>query len=165
MHLDISKIEAGVIKLSQDDVDLSVLADNAINEYGVTFKEKKQTVKREYDKTLLKVKGDSDRIAQVIVNLLNNAIKYTPKDGVITVRTKNEKDHVRFEIEDTGPGMDQENTKIIFDKFERIKGVKEEGTGLGLSIAKDLVLLHGGKIWVETELGKGTNFIFTLPAK
>ena len=107
--------------------------------------------------------GDRDKVTEVIINLLNNAIKYTPEKGSIVVRIDGDDKEIRFEVYDSGPGIAKEDFEKIFDKFERVTVEKQEGTGLGLSIAKDIVGLHKGRIWVESEIGKGSKFIFVLP--
>ena len=113
---------------------------------------------------------DSSRIIQVLNNLVGNAIKFTPEKGTVSVgasldKTKQE---VKLWVADTGPGMPKNDVPRIFDKFYQSTNRPSSdisGTGLGLSIAKEIVELHGGKIWVETEEGKGTKFIFTLPLR
>ena len=94
---------------------------------------------------------------------MNNAIKYTPAGGNINVKLEKTGEEARFEISDAGPGIAKEDFVKIFDKFERVTTEKHEGTGLGLPIAKDIVELHKGNIWMESEIGKGSKFIFTLP--
>ena len=114
--------------------------------------------------------ADRDKISQVIINLLNNAVKYTPGGGSISVRLEGVGEEVRFEVTDTGPGVPEKHKDKLFNKFERITSEKIEGTGLGLAIAKDIVELHKGRIWVESPAweslpaGKhGSKFIFFLP--
>ena len=107
--------------------------------------------------------ADKDKLTQVVINLLSNAIKYTPDKGNVAVKLEGSEKEIQFEISDTGAGIPKEDYGKIFDKFERITAEKQEGTGLGLPIARDIVELHRGKIWVESELGKGSKFIFTLP--
>ena len=107
--------------------------------------------------------ADKDKVTQVIVNILSNAIKYTPSGGTIAIKLLGTDNEMRFEISDTGPGIAREDIDKLFNKFERIFAEKHEGTGLGLSIAKDIVKLHKGKIWVESEIDKGSRFIFTFP--
>jgi signal transduction histidine kinase len=112
--------------------------------------------------------ADRDKINQVLMNLIGNAIKFTPAQGRVAVSaSKNGKESVRVSVSDTGPGIPPEEKEKIFDKFYQIAGVegpKPRGTGLGLAICKALVELHGGRIWVESDLSGGSNFTFTLPA-
>jgi signal transduction histidine kinase len=110
---------------------------------------------------------DVARIRQVLLNLLGNAIKFTPDGGAVWLRADRENGQARVEVGDTGPGIPREDRQRIFLEFERLatkgNGNKPEGTGLGLALSKKFVELHGGKLWVESEVGKGSRFIFTLP--
>ena len=110
--------------------------------------------------------ADRDKVTQVLMNLVGNAIKFTPSDGKIGVSTANDRrGWVRVSIRDTGPGIPASEQEKIFEKFYQVTqddGPKPKGTGLGLAIAKSLVELHGGKIWVESEEGRGSTFSFTL---
>ena len=112
--------------------------------------------------------ADRDKITQVLTNLIGNAIKFTPPHGKVTVSSaSNDADWVRVAVSDTGPGISANERERIFDKFYQVAengGPKPKGTGLGLAISKTLVELHGGKIWVESEPGRGSTFYFTLPA-
>jgi signal transduction histidine kinase len=112
--------------------------------------------------------ADRDKINQVLMNLIGNAIKFTPTQGRITLSaSKNGNGSVQVSVSDTGPGIPLEEKEKIFDKFYQISQVgeaKPRGTGLGLAICKALVELHGGRIWVESELNRGSKFVFTLPA-
>jgi signal transduction histidine kinase len=109
---------------------------------------------------------DADRISQVLVNLVGNAIRYCDQ-GSVRVRTLRHEGDVVVEVEDTGPGIAEESLKNIFDAFVQLSSGPHRrtgGTGLGLAISKKIVELHGGRIWVESELGKGSKFLFTLAA-
>jgi signal transduction histidine kinase len=110
---------------------------------------------------------DAARIRQVILNLVGNAIKFTPEGGRVWLKADALDEVVRIEVGDTGPGIPSEDHERIFQEFEQARigsaGSKAEGTGLGLALAKKLVEMHGGKIWVESEIGKGSRFFFTLP--
>lgn len=161
--LDLAKIEAGKMKLNKEKFDMAELLDETLETYAVLIKEKKLKIGREFPSGENTLVGDRDWITQVVVNVLNNSIKFTPSEGRIIVRLISDDLKFRIEIEDNGPGMDAEGIKKIFDKFERITVEKREGTGLGLPIARDIVILHGGKIWAESEEGKGSKFIVELP--
>gem|GEM_PF-2995344 len=162
--LDVSQIEAGKMKLKNEKLDPSALVDEVLITYEREILNKGLTFRKEVQPDIGMLWGDCDKLTEVVINLLNNAIKYTPS-GSITIRLKGNVKEIRFEITDTGPGIPPEYREKIFDKFERVLAEKQEGTGLGLSIAKDIVVLHGGKIWVESESGKGSVFIFILPRK
>ncbi|MCX5678869.1 MAG: ATP-binding protein [Candidatus Omnitrophica bacterium] len=161
--LDIAKIEAGKMKLNKEDVDVGSLIDEIAVDNSADISKKKLTLKKDISKTAGLIRADKDRLTEVVINLLSNAVKYTPSGGSITVKLSGTGKEIRFEISDTGPGIAKKDFNKLFDKFERITAERQEGTGLGLSIAKDIIKLHKGKIWVQSEVGKGSKFIFTLP--
>ena len=161
--LDISSIEAGKIKMGREEVDLESLCIETVETYQSQFDRKGIILKTDIAKDTGIIWGDTDRLSQVVINLLTNAMKYTPAKGSVTLRLMGDEKEMRLEIIDTGPGIPEEYTKKIFDKFERITVEKEEGTGLGLPIAQDIVMLHHGQIWIESEEGKGSKFIVILP--
>jgi signal transduction histidine kinase len=111
------------------------------------------------------VTGDERRIRQVIFNLLSNAVKFTPAGGAVDVSAARANGEVRVSVADTGPGIAAADHERIFEEFQQTEaGVEQrEGTGLGLALSKRLVELHGGRIWVDSELGHGSTFVFTLP--
>ena len=119
----------------------------------------------ECDSTL-QLYADSDKLKQILINIVDNAVKYTGHSGKIVIKVRNKLTKIEFRIKDTGIGISAEELLIIFDKFYRIDKSRQSstgGTGLGLNITKSLIELHGGKIWVESELGAGTEVIFELP--
>ena len=160
--LDLSKIESGKMQLKKKAVDVVELAEEVLKGFDKVAAEKKVAMKREFPKTAVNIKADRDKITQVFVNLIDNGLKFTDK-GDVTVRIIDLQGEIQVEIQDTGPGMKKEETEKIFDKFVRVVAEKKEGTGLGLPIAKDIITLHKGRIRVESEPGKGSNFIFNLP--
>jgi signal transduction histidine kinase len=121
------------------------------------------TMTYELDEQIAPVRADHHRIMQVLSNLIGNSMKFTPADGRITVRAKRVGDEVLFSTSDTGPGIAQENLGDIFSPYWQAKRAERLGAGLGLPIAKGIVEAHGGRIWVESEPGRGTDFYFTLP--
>jgi len=161
--LDISKIESGKMELKKETVDMNLIIEENLVIFGKMIKDKKQRLEKTLAKSLSGVNADKDKITQVFVNLLSNAIKYTPESGVIAVKTTDLEKEIMVEVSDTGEGVAPEDLDKIFDKFTRVTAEKKEGTGLGLPIAKDIVALHNGRIWVKSELGKGSQFYFTLP--
>lgn len=163
--LDISKIVAGKMQLQIASVDLREILKSTFESYSVETAKKKIDFKLDLPAEAILVSADEDRLTQVVVNLTSNAVKYTPEGQKVILRALASGGEARVEVEDTGGGISEENQRKLFDKFERILTEKAEGTGLGLSIAKDIVDLHGGRIWLESVLGKGTKFIFTLPLK
>jgi len=116
-----------------------------------------------------KVFGDIDKVRQIFTNLVSNALKFTPEGGKITINCQETDKHfVKCGVSDTGTGIPQDKLEKVFDRFYQVpesENKKPKGTGLGLAITKSIVDIHGGKIWVESEPGKGTTFWFTLPTK
>jgi len=113
------------------------------------------------------LQGDARRLRQVVFNLLSNAVKFTPAGGSVAVATARVGSEVRVSVSDTGPGIALADQERIFDEFQQTDvGVQQgEGTGLGLALSKRLIELHGGRIWVESEPGRGSRFVFTLPSE
>ncbi|HLO01246.1 MAG TPA: ATP-binding protein, partial [Pyrinomonadaceae bacterium] len=112
--------------------------------------------------------GDERKIKQILLNLLSNAVKFTPEGGRITITANKTENGAEISVSDTGIGIPPAERPTIFEEFRQVGGDyahKKEGTGLGLTLAKKFVELHGGKIWVESEVGKGSTFSFTLPNK
>jgi signal transduction histidine kinase len=103
-------------------------------------------------------------VRQIFMNLLGNAIKFTPRGGTVAVRSEPLGDLLRFSVTDTGPGIPEAEVGHLFDRFWQAPGTAGLGTGLGLFIVKGIVEAHGGEIWAESEVGKGSSFLFTLPA-
>ena len=161
--LDISKIESGKMELKKEPLDINAVIEENLVIFDKAIKDKKQKLQRDLAKDIPKINADEDKITQVFVNLLNNAMKYTPESGQISIKTVNLEKEIMVEVTDTGEGVALDNLDKIFDKFTRVTAEKKEGTGLGLPIAKDIVSLHNGRIWVKSELGKGSQFYFTLP--
>jgi anti-anti-sigma factor len=161
--LDLSKIEAGKVKLKKESVGIIALAEEVLADDSNEISKKNLVLEKEFSERAGEVLADRDLLTDVLINLLGNAVKYTPSGGRITLRLSGTEEEVRFEISDSGPGIAREDFGKLFDEFERVTAEKQEGTGLGLPIAKKIVELHQGKIWVESELGQGSQFIFTLP--
>ncbi|MDP2921923.1 MAG: ATP-binding protein [Candidatus Omnitrophota bacterium] len=161
--LDISKIESGKMELKKETVDMNSVIEENLLIFDKMIKDKKQKLEKTIAKGPANINADKDKVTQVFVNLLSNAIKYTPESGVIAIKTTDLEKEIMVEVSDTGEGVAPEDLDKIFDKFTRVTAEKKEGTGLGLPIAKDIVALHNGRIWVKSELGKGSRFYFTLP--
>lgn len=160
--LDLAKIESGMMKLEKEALDIVELANETLKGFEKLAKDKGISINKEFSKSKIILNADRDKLTQVFVNLMGNAVKFMEKGG-ITVRIIKLQDEVQIEIQDTGPGMTKEETEKIFDKFVRVVAEKKEGTGLGLPIAKDIIAIHKGRIRVESTPGKGSNFIFNLP--
>ncbi|MDO8602610.1 MAG: ATP-binding protein [Candidatus Omnitrophota bacterium] len=161
--LDISKIESGKMELRKEPVEINKIIEENLAIFDKIIKDKKQKILKGLAGNMPKISADKDKATQLFINLLSNAIKYTPESGTITIRTVNLETEIMVEIADTGEGLSQDSLDKVFDKFIRVTAEKKEGTGLGLPIAKDIVILHKGRIWVKSELGKGSQFYFTLP--
>jgi two-component system, NtrC family, sensor kinase len=165
--LDLSKVEAGQIELEVEPFSLP-----AALERGVVMVREGATkggirISLSSDAGIDTVIGDERRIRQVIFNLLANAVKFTPAGGTVDIATAQGDGDVRVSVSDTGPGIAPEDQERIFEEFQQAAAGKEqrEGTGLGLALSKRLVELHGGRMWVDSELGTGSTFVFTLPAQ
>jgi signal transduction histidine kinase len=165
--LDLAKIEAGQITLSLNEYSMGEVIQTVFTSVEALAAEKKLDMKVEVSKNLPTGKGDEQRIAQVILNLVGNAIKFT-NEGEIKAEATVANQTFLVSISDTGPGLAEADQKKIFEEFHQVDGSstrKKGGTGLGLSISKKVVDLHGGRIWVEPTLGKGSTFRFTLPVR
>ena len=169
--LDLSKIEAGKFELSTQEFVFEKMLQRVVNVVKFRADEKNQTFTIQMDKTIPKnLLGDDQRLAQVITNLIGNAVKFTPENGSIKLNTKllNEENNsctIQFEVSDSGIGISGEQQARLFKSFTQAEtdtSRKFGGTGLGLSISKNIVELMGGKIWIESELGKGATFAFTV---
>ncbi|MDR2211572.1 MAG: response regulator [Spirochaetaceae bacterium] len=172
--LDMSKIEAGKFDLDSVSFNLKKTLDKVCSIITERVTEKSQTLGIDMDPSLyLHYHGDELRLSQVITNLLSNAIKFTPEGGTITVQVKKlkeeaEADWLRFSVSDTGIGMTREQTALLFRPFQQAdKNITQRfgGTGLGLAISKSIVEKMNGRIWVESETGKGSVFYFEIPLK
>jgi signal transduction histidine kinase len=164
--LDLSKVEAGQVEL-----ELATFSLREALERGIVMVREKATkngvrLELKLDPSVDLVRGDERRIRQVVFNLLSNAVKFTPEGGRIDVRSTKRDGEVRVAVADTGPGIAPADHDRIFEEFQQAgagDGERPEGTGLGLALSRRLVELHGGRIWVESEPGRGSTFTFTLP--
>jgi signal transduction histidine kinase len=163
--LDISKMEAGQLKLSLDEYALAEVVQAVLAAVEGLAAEKQLKLIVEIPADLPHGIGDARRIAQVLMNLLGNAVKFT-EHGEVRVQVATSEHAFLVAVSDTGPGIPQEQRQKIFEEFHQTdsSNTKEKGgTGLGLSIAKRIIEMHGGRIWVESSLDKGSTFWFTLP--
>jgi signal transduction histidine kinase len=164
--LDITRIEAGSIELELVPMQLAEIVPEVCESVAEAVEERDLTLNVDVTTPIPTVRADRNRIIQVLVNLLSNAYRYTPPGGSIQVSVRPLEDTVLVQIADTGIGIAKEDQKKIFERFYRVEHdlvKKESGTGLGLSIVKSLVELHGGRLWLESELGRGSTFSFALP--
>jgi signal transduction histidine kinase len=165
--LDLSKVEAGQVELEVGPFSLREALERGVVMVREQATEEGVQVELSAGPEVDVVDGDERRIKQVIFNLLSNAVKFTPTGGEVDVSAIRVNGEVRVSVADTGPGIAPRDHERIFEEFQQTDAGLErlEGTGLGLALSKRLVELHGGRIWLESELGKGSTFVFTLPAR
>ncbi len=165
--LDLSKVEAGQVELEVHPFSLREALERGVVMVRERATEDGVRVAFVADPEVDVVDGDERRIKQVIFNLLSNAVKFTPAGGEVDVTATRVNGEVRVSVADTGPGIAPEDRDRIFEEFQQSEtGVgQREGTGLGLALSKRFVELHGGRIWLESELGRGSTFTFALPAR
>jgi signal transduction histidine kinase len=164
--LDLAKIEAGRTELEPSTFDLTAAIENALVLTKERVVRRGLRLERRLDAHLGAVWGDERKVKQVLINLLTNAVKFTPEGGTISVIATRGPDAVTLSVEDTGIGIAPENQEIVFEEFRQLGDAwtrKQEGTGLGLALARRFVAMHGGRLWVDSELGRGSAFRFTLP--
>lgn len=167
--LDLSKLEAGKMEVRRKRMAINNVIQEVIDSLNNWARSKNITLEKRIEDMLPDVEIDPDRLAQVITNLVGNAVKFTPNDGKISLEAKlsDGKKELEVSVKDSGIGISPEDLPKIFSKFYQCGGERMisdvNGTGIGLSIAKEIVELHGGKIWVESEKGQGARFIFTIP--
>jgi len=164
--LDLSKMEAGMMSYDFEMTHVDVLIKRALSEITPLVETKEIALENDVDAAVPPVRVDPERILQVMRNLLGNAVKFTPKGGLVRIAAQPSNGKVAISVKDSGPGIAPESLTSIFEKFNqgsRQTPYVRQGTGLGLTIAKSIVTAHGGKIWAESEPGKGSTFIFVLP--
>jgi two-component system sensor histidine kinase GlrK len=164
--LDLSKMEAGMIALRREESDIRSLVNKAVYGMRPLSMAKNVSIETEMPGELSFVPMDEERILQALRNLIGNAVKFTPGGGRITISVRPAAEGVGVSVADTGPGIPPEDLRTIFDKFQQANMTgynKIKGTGLGLAIVKHIVNAHGGKVWVESEMGRGSTFGFLLP--
>lgn len=162
--LDVSKIEAGKMKLRRKVMDLCAIIRKVSQDFNRLLEQKALSLSIEIPEREVKLFVDDDKMTQILNNLIGNAIQFTPEGGRITVRLEDRKDDVACSVSDTGIGISEQNLPKLFSKFTQLEDGRAHGrgTGLGLVIVKNLVEMHGGQIQVDSALGEGTTFTFTL---
>jgi signal transduction histidine kinase len=163
--LDLSKVEAGRMELEATAFDLPSAIDNALILVRERATRRGITLGRTIDEHLGMIRGDARKVKQVLLNLLSNALKFTPEGGRIAVSARVHDDVAEVSVTDTGVGIAPEDQEAVFEEFRQVGTAdkKAEGTGLGLALSRRFIELHGGRIWVKSEVGTGSTFIFTLP--
>lgn len=168
--LNISRIEAGIVQIDRENVDIKALAGRAISTLEPQAREKKISLHSKLADVDLCVEGDADMLYQAVLNLVSNAVKYTPEGGRVTIGADSDNltRSVLVTVSDTGLGIPPDAIPKLFDKFFRVENYKRvaKGTGLGLSLVKHIVeTVHHGQIGVESKLGMGSRFWFSVPMR
>lgn len=174
--LSLSRMDSGTSKLDLELVNLNELYNYILDRFDMMLKtdtndnsqkvKKNYTIKRDFTRRELWVEIDTDKFMQVVDNIMNNAIKYSPDGGIVTCRLLETHNHVILSISDQGLGIPKKDVAHIFDRFFRVDKARSRaqgGTGLGLAISKEVIEMHGGKIWVDSIEGKGSTFYISLP--
>jgi two-component system sensor histidine kinase GlrK len=160
-------MEAGMVTYTFGEGKLAPLIGRVIMEMTPLVEARKISLEAKVSEELPLLKMDGERILQALRNLVGNALKFTPPGGQITVSTRLANSKIEVAVTDTGPGIPEENLTTIFEKFHQAPfkySSQTKGTGLGLAIVKHIITAHGGKVWAESQPGKGSTFIFQLPA-
>ncbi len=164
--LDLSRLESGRYELKRETINLRSVVEEALKPLRLQFREKGIRLEADIAQNTTEVPGDQQQLSWVITNLVSNALRYTPADGVVTIHSDIAGDSVRVSVSDSGRGIPADAIEVIFDKFVQVKQSADAtpgSVGLGLAIAKEVVEAHGGKIWVESSVGQGSTFFFTIP--
>jgi signal transduction histidine kinase len=166
--LDIARIEAGKTIMKLEEQNIKTVIESAVDLIAIQCKNKNISLALNIPENIPNIMLDRSHIERVLINLLGNAVKFTPQDGKITVHAENKGAQLQIDISDTGIGMPKEGMAKLFQEFYRVDNAVNQqikGTGLGLAMVKHIIEAHQGKIWVESELNKGSTFSFTLPFK
>lgn len=163
--LDLARGEIGMLQIKPEQVDVLQLIREVVEDVAPVRLSREQSLILRLPPSLPPVWGDRVRLRQIVLNLLNNAFKFTPAGGRITLRAKQEDGNLVVEVKDTGPGIAEEEQQRLFQPYHRLESDRERlsGLGLGLALCKTLVELHGGRIWVKSRAGRGSTFGFSLP--
>ncbi len=161
--LDITRLDGGGLPMNPRTVDVPTLLDDACDHLRAIAEEKRITLLKEANDDLPAIEGDRERLLQVLSNLVGNALKFTPVDGQVTIAATRVDDEMIFRITDNGPGIPPEDLSKVFNRYWQGGREVRQGAGLGLAIARRIVLAHHGRITVESVVGAGSTFIFTIP--
>jgi signal transduction histidine kinase len=162
--LDVNRLESGQPVADQKVVPTIALIERAVADVEPVAKGRRQTISLDLPRELPPLWVDADMARRVLINLMENSVKFTPLDGKLEVGARPEGDWVHIWVKDNGPGIPASEQQRIFDKFTRLRGSqKQNGLGIGLAFCRLAVLGHGGRIWVESEPGMGSTFHFTFP--
>jgi PAS domain S-box-containing protein len=161
--LDISRIESGKLSIRQESVDVKRLLDDVLELFESQAELRQVALTCDVAPDVGQMVGDRDRLTQALSNLIDNALKFTPNGGRVAVRTRKVSGQIHIAVEDSGRGMPADSLAHVFDRFWQAEHASRAGAGLGLTIVKGIVEAHGGEIWVESVVGRGTTFYLTLP--
>jgi two-component system response regulator VicR len=161
--LDLVRGEVGMLELKLEMVDISQLLQDVTDSTKPVASRREQSLELALPSSLPAVRADPTRFQQIVTNLLDNALKFTPPGGNVRLGAKKKDNSIVVEVRDTGRGISKEEQQLLFQPHQRSKGEASEGLGLGLALCKMLVELHGGKIWVKSSVGRGSTFGFSLP--
>ena len=161
--LDVTRIEAGSLAIRQARVDVRALISETLELFRPQANEKEITITSEIPPNLQPLSGDRDRLAQVLSNLVGNALKFTTAGGRVSLRAGALEGAVQISVEDSGTGISAAHLPHVFDRYWQVDRLSRNGAGLGLAICKGIVEAHGGRIWVESTVGRGTTFHFIIP--
>lgn len=161
--LDLGQIETGKIRLLREEISAEELVNHSLSTIKAILENRELKVEKVFEKGLPELEVDLEKITWVLNNLLTNAARYSPEKGSIYLTVSKQKGFLSFSVRDEGPGIEEDLIARIFEKYQRNKFDKTKGTGLGLAIAREIIEAHKGKITVESQLGKGSTFTFTLP--
>jgi PAS domain S-box-containing protein len=161
--LDVARIEGGSLAIRQERVDVRALISETLELFGPQAHEKEIKITGEIPANLQALSGDRDRLVQVLSNLIGNALKFTTAGGRISLRAGALEGAVQISVEDSGTGISAAHLPHVFDRYWQVDRLSRNGAGLGLPICKGIVEAHGGRIWVESAVGRGTTFHFTVP--
>ncbi len=167
--LDLSKIESGSVEWNITEVDLKGVIEDAVSATSQLFKENKARLELNLSENVPVICVDRDRLMQVVINMLSNAVKFCDRQaGFVSIRLRQNAQSLRVDVHDNGPGISPRDQHIVFEKFRQAGDTlteKPQGTGLGLTISRHIIEHFNGRLWVESEFGKGATFSFTLPLK
>lgn len=167
--LDMNKIEAGKMEMLIEEISVPEAIDEVCNLIKTNAEQQNVTLNKEIDPSLKFIEADRDQFKQILLNLVRNAVKFSKDEGgAVTVKAKRVEDSAQFSVSDTGIGIKEEDMNKLFGVFQQVDmriSRKYGGMGMGLAITKQLVEMHGGRIWVESKYGEGSTFTFMLPLK
>ena len=163
--LNLAKLESGKLELDKTDFPIDEVIDKIVEAHTPQAQNSGITLSLEVKTSPIIINADKSLIERVILNLLTNAIKFTPRNGSIIIKGAVSEEGVRVSVKDTGKGIPKSMTEQVFNRFQQVEKGARHGAGIGLNIVKEVIEAHGGSIWVESELGKGSEFVFIVPAK